>query len=95
MKMTEEQIKRLEPFEPYFRTALNANWARHPGQKAMELIHCIYTSVTGERRPLNASCQSCILHLLQDCGRLYYLSKAQLAGNLTESKKNIRKKNNL
>lgn len=77
MKLTESQFKTLSQFEAYFNTAVNSDWSRHPGQAALQMIHEIYTQVSGDRRKLNGSCQSCILHLLQDCGRLYFADKQE------------------
>lgn len=79
MKLDEEQFKALEAYESHFNTAVNARWSRHPGERALQVIHGIYTQVTGDTRRLNSGCQSCILHLLQDCGRLYFAEKAERA----------------
>lgn len=89
MKLTEQQFKTLADYEPYFDTAVRSSWARHPGQTALKEIHGIYTAATGDRRRLNGSCQSCILHLLQDCGRLYFADKAEreLDANARKAKK--------
>ena len=35
--------------------------------------------MTGAKIPLNTNCQSCVLKLLQDCGRLYFQAKGAKA----------------
>lgn len=89
MKLTEQQFRTLADYEPYFDTAVHSSWARHPGQAALREIHGIYTAATGDRRGFNGSCQSCVLHLLQDCGRLYYAEKVrrEQAARGTKAKK--------
>lgn len=89
MILTDEQMTALAVYEPYFKTAVNGNWARHPGQAALQVIHGVYTGATGDRRRLNASCQSCILHLIKDCGELYY---KELAERSTAKPKTRKKK---
>ena len=39
--------------------------------------------VTGAKIPLNTNCQSCVLKLLQDCGRLYFQAKDAKAVELS------------
>lgn len=77
MKFTYEQFKTLAEFETPFRTAVNSNWARRPSTSGLQLIHTIFTSVTGDTRRLNTGCQNCILNLLRDCGRLYFKDKEE------------------
>lgn len=36
------------------------------------MIYDIYTSATGDRRRFSDNCSTCILSLLQDCGKLYF-----------------------
>lgn len=38
------------------------------------MIYDIYTQVTGDQRRFNDNCSTCILSLLQDCGKLYFES---------------------
>ena len=39
--------------------------------------------VTGTKIPLNTNCQSCVLKLLQDCGRLYFQAKSVKAAEIS------------
>lgn len=96
MKLTTNQYEALAPYEAYFKTAVNSNWARHPGQTALEAIHSVYTQVTKEPRRLNGSCQSCILNLLKDMGTIYLADKEEIINKkndavLVEEYKSIRK----
>lgn len=77
MKLTQEQFEALSAYEPYFNTAVNGNWARHPGQAALQVIHNIYESVSGIHARLNGSCQVCILNLLRDCGQIFFQDKQE------------------
>lgn len=79
MTFTEEQLKTLSQWEDNFRTAVNAQWARNPGRSGLKVIYDIYTSVTGDTRRFNDNCSHCILSLLQDCGRIYFQDKQELA----------------
>ena len=76
MNFTDEQYRALAPYEQHFRTAVNARWTRNPGREALTLMQGIYDSVTGRPSRLNYGCGTCILHLVQDCGRLWLADKA-------------------
>lgn len=78
MKLTQKQLQSLSGYEQHFDTAVNGNWSRYPGRVALEEIHRILEDVTGTKIPLNTNCQSCVLKLLQDCGRLYFREKEAL-----------------
>lgn len=78
MTFTEKQLKDLSPWEENFRTAVLAQWARNPGRSGLRVIYDIFTSVTGDTRRFNDNCNHCILHLLQDCGRIYFRDKEEL-----------------
>lgn len=75
MTFTKDQMEVLSNFEEYFRTAINARWARNPGRTNLSRIHEIFTSATGDTRRLDANCQHCILNLLRDCGKFYFQDK--------------------
>ena len=79
MRFTEQQLKDLSPWEDNFRTAVNAQWVRNPGRSGLKVIYDIFTSVTGDTRRFNDNCNHCILSLLQDCGRIYFQDKQELA----------------
>lgn len=78
MTFTKEQIKTLSAWEDNFRTAIRAKWARNPGRSALRVIYDIYTSATGDRRRFSDNCSTCILSLLQDCGKLYFQDSDEL-----------------
>lgn len=77
MKLTESQYKSIEQYEPYFDTAVHSQWARHPGQMALDAINKVFCEVMKTNRRLNTSCQTCVLHLLQDVGKMYFADKAE------------------
>lgn len=92
MRLNDEQFKALEAYERNFNTAVNARWARHPGDRALRVIHTVFTEATGDTRHLNTGCQTCILHLLQDCGRLYFAEKAERDAAKAETKATPKRK---
>lgn len=77
MRLTEEQMERLSPYEKYFRTAINSRYASYPGISALETINAIYNDVTGIKRSLKPSCGTCILNLLTDAGKIYFADVAE------------------
>lgn len=79
MTFTKDQIEALSIFEPYFHTAIYADYSRHPGRENLRKIYDIYTGATGDTRRFDDNCQHCILHLIRDCGRIYYRDKEELA----------------
>lgn len=72
MTFTTEQLQTLSAWEENFRTAVNAKWARNPGRSALRVIYDIYTTATGDRRRFSDNCNTCILSLLTDCGKVYF-----------------------
>lgn len=86
MTFTTEQLKTLSAWEENFRTAVKAQWARNPGRSGLRVIYDIFTSVTGDTRRFNDNCNHCILHLLQDCGRIYFRDKEELERMQTSAK---------
>lgn len=79
MKFTEEQLKTLSAWEGNFHTAVHAQWTRNPGRSGLRIIYEIFTQVTGDQRRFNDNCSHCILSLMQDCGRIYFQDKEELA----------------
>lgn len=77
--MTDEQFNTLSQWEDNFRTAIRSKWARHPGQSAMHTIHRIYSDLSKTNQRLNTGCQSCVLKLLTDAGKLYFAEKEKRA----------------
>ncbi len=82
-QLTKEQVKILSAYEQHFETAVKSSWSRYPGVVALQEIHRIMQDVTGAKIPLNTNCQSCVLKLLQDCGRLYFQAKTAKAVELS------------
>ena len=91
MRLTENQIKALEPYEQHFTTAIRSKYARYPGINGVKLIHQIYSDATKSAMQLNASCSSCIFRLLTEVGTLYFKDKEELEKQ-TEKPKRTRKK---
>ena len=79
MTFTKDQIEALAPFEAYFHTAIYADYSRHPGRENLRKIYDIFTGATNDTRRFDDNCQHCILHLIKDCGRIYYRDKEALA----------------
>ena len=52
------------------------------------MIFDIYTAATGDRRSFSDNCSTCILSLLQDCGKLYFQDSEEL--NRRESSKEVK-----
>ena len=75
--MTDEQFQALAQYEDRFTTAINAKWCRYPGLAALQTMVSVYNSVTGKTLRLNSGCSRCVLHVVQDTGRLYFAEKAR------------------
>lgn len=75
MKLTDEQYRALEPYEQNMRTALHQGYARNPGSRAIDMMQAIYNTVAKVKIRPNKGCNTCILNLLKDCGRLYFADK--------------------
>ena len=73
--MTDEQFQALAQYEDRFTTAINAKWCRYPGLTALQTMVSVYNSVTGQTLRLNSGCSRCVLHVVQDTGRLYFAEK--------------------
>ena len=75
--MTDEQFQALAQYEDRFTTAINAKWCRYPGLAALQTMVSVYNSVTGQTLRLNSGCSRCVLHVVQDTGRIYFAEKAR------------------
>ena len=75
--MTDEHFQALAQYEDRFTTAINAKWCRYPGLAALQTMVSVYNSVTGQTLRLNSGCSRCVLHVVQDTGRLYFAEKAR------------------
>lgn len=94
MRLTQEQIKELEPFEHHFTTAIRSRYARYPGQMALQKIHAIYSSVVPTAPKLNTSCSQCVFRLILDTATIYFADKEEMEKQVVEEpkKKTTRKK---
>ena len=77
MTMTDEQFAALAQYEDRFTTATKANWCRYPGLAALQTMVSVYNSVTGQGIRINSGCSRCVLHVVQDAGRVYFAEKAR------------------
>ena len=75
--MTDEQFAALAQYEDRFRTAIDAKWCRYPGLAALQTMVSVYNSVTGQGIRINSGCSRCVLHVVQDAGRVYFAEKAR------------------
>ena len=75
--MTDEQFQALAQYEDRFRTAIDAKWCRYPGLAALQTMVSVYNSVTGQGIRINSGCSRCVLHIVQDAGKLYFAEKAR------------------
>lgn len=75
--MTDEQFNTLAQFEPNFKTALECNYSRYPGQAGVDTLFRIWRELTNTRVNINRSCGSCILNLVKNVGKLWYQEKAR------------------
>lgn len=86
MIFTEAQLTILSAWEENFRTAVKAQWARNPGRFGLKVIYDAFTKATGDRRRFSDNCSTCILSLLQDCGKLYFQDMEELDRIRTSTK---------
>ena len=75
--MTDEQFAALAQYDDRFRTAIDAKWCRYPGLAALQTMVSVYNSVTGQGIRINSGCSRCVLHVVQDAGRVYFAEKAR------------------
>ena len=69
---TEEEFRTLSQYRSYFETA-QRNWARRMSGTDADTILRIYKDASGDRhRQLNKGCGTCVLHLLQDAGKIFF-----------------------
>lgn len=87
MTLTKDQLTRLMPYESYFKSAIDSGWSRYPGRTAINEIWSIYTEATGDKRPQAFSCNTCVLQLLIDCGKMYFADAQEWARKQKKKKK--------
>ena len=72
--MTEEQFQTLAKYEDTFDKALHQGRAPYPGRAVIESFLAVIRS-TNPRYKTNLNCGICVLHLVQDAGRMYFGEK--------------------
>ena len=77
MTMTDEQFAALAQYEDRFRTAIDGGWCRYPGLAALQTMASVLGDVTGRAVRINSGCSRCVLHVVQDAGRVYFAEKAR------------------
>lgn len=90
--MTDEQFNALAPFEELFDRALKnqTRFNDYPGRAAMATMLAIIKSARPNYRT-NLNCRTCVLHTIQDAGRMY-LGEKTLREKAAETPKRTRKK---
>ena len=72
--MTDEQFQNLAQYEATFDDALHKGRAKYPGRAVIESFLAVIRS-TNPRYKTNLNCGVCVLHLVQDAGRMYFGEK--------------------
>lgn len=78
MKLTQEELDKLAPYEQNMRTALHSKYLRNVGRTGLAVMIPIYERVTGYRIHVNDTCGACILDFLQRLGRIYFADKDEI-----------------
>lgn len=79
-------MAKLAQFEDHFGKAIRSRWSPYPGKEALVMMNDTLTSVTGVHRALSVSCNTCVVTLLQDLGRIYFAQKEADAALEQEAK---------
>ena len=72
--MTDEQFQAIAPYEQIFDDALHKGRAKYPGRSVIEMFLSVIRS-SNPRYKTNLNCGVCVLHLVQDAGRMYFGEK--------------------
>ena len=72
--MTDEQFQALAKYEETFDKALHTGRAPYPGRAVIEMFLGVIRT-TNPRYKTNLNCGVCVLHLVQDAGRMYFGEK--------------------
>ena len=75
--MTDEQFQALAQYEDRFRTAIDGGWCRYTGLAALQTMASVLGDVTGRAVRIISGCSRCVLHVVQDAGRVYFAEKAR------------------
>lgn len=77
MTFSEQTFEALAAYETQFRTAINARWCSNPGRTALQLMHNELDRIDGHVTRANFNCSTCVLHIVERVGRLYFADKAE------------------
>lgn len=72
--MTDEQFQALAKYEDTFDKALHKGRAPYPGRAVIEKFLAVIRTTNPKYRT-NLNCGVCVLHLVQDAGRMYFGEK--------------------
>ena len=72
--MTDEQFQALAKYEATFDQALHKGRAPYPGRAVIESFLAVIRT-SNPRYKTNLNCGVCVLHLVQDAGRMYFGEK--------------------
>lgn len=86
MRLTQEQIKELEPYERHFTTAVRSQFVRYPGMAALTKMHDIYKGIVPNAPRLNTGCATCAYNLVKDLGTIYFADKEEMQQVVEEPK---------
>ena len=78
MKLTQEELDKLAPYEQNMRTAVRSKYLRNVGRSGLAVMIPIYERATGYRIHVNDTCGTCILDFLQRLGRIYFADKDEI-----------------
>lgn len=77
MTFSEQTFNELAAYEANFRTAINARWCSNPGRSALQMMHAELDRIDGRETRPNFNCSTCVLHMVERIGRLYFADKAE------------------
>ena len=83
------QIKKLEPYENYFETAVNGNYVRSIPMNDITVIKETWEAASGEKENAKMTCGACQLNFVKKVGRFYFADKERIKA---QEKKNGKKK---
>ena len=86
--MTDEQFQNLAQYEATFDEALHKGRAKYPGRAVIESFLAVIRS-TNHRYKTNLNCGVCVLHLVQDAGRMYFGEKKDRERILNETAQKV------
>ncbi len=72
--MTDEQFKALAPYEDLFDKVLHNQPGKYPGRAVVEMMLSVIRTAL-PRYKTNLNCGTCVKHLIQDAGRMYFGEK--------------------